>query len=202
MLEISRFQSDPEAVAALARIYEEAIPASERKPLARILADPAARITTAWLDGELAGFAIVRSGPGVDLLEYMATRTNLRGSGIGAQLYTAARSDRGRVAPLLIEVDTEREEGADREVRLRRKGFYRRLGARQVYGLDYILPMATAGTPPRMDLLVDACAEAHVPRATIEAWLRELYGDVYGQARDDPRIAMMLSPLAREVALV
>jgi GNAT superfamily N-acetyltransferase len=185
----------------LAAIYEEAIPASERKPLAALLSDPAARITVARRAREPVGFAIVRLGKRADLLEYMAVRAGLRGAGIGAQLYRAARGDRAHDIPLLIEVDSTREASPDRAIRKRRIDFYRRLGGRQIIGLAYVLPLPSPTGPPAMDLLVDDWPDATVKRATLHAWLQELYGGVYGQPTDDERILAMLAPLGSEAVL-
>jgi GNAT superfamily N-acetyltransferase len=187
--------------ANLAGIYEEGIPASERKPLAVLLSDPAARITVARMGDELVGFALVHLGKSADLLEYIAVRAGLRGAGVGARLYQAARGDRGREVPLLIEVDSARGASPDRAIRLRRIDFYRRLGARQVVGLSYVLPLPSPTGPPTMDLMVDSWPDAAVQRVTLRSWLQELYSEVYGQPRDDSRILAMLAPLGREAAL-
>jgi GNAT superfamily N-acetyltransferase len=200
-VQFARLAPDGHDEAALAAIYEEAIPASERKPLAVLLSDPAARITVARMDGDMVGFAIVRLGERADLLEYMAVRAGLRGAGIGARLYRAARSDRPREGPLLIEVDSAREASPDRTIRERRIDFYRRLGGRRIVGLAYVLPLPSPSGPPAMDLMVDGWPGATVGRATLQAWLQELYGGVYGQPTDDARILAMLAPLGSEAVL-
>ncbi len=201
-LRIERFRPGREAdEAKLTKIYEEGIPASERKPLTVLLGDPAARITVARMAEELVGFAVVRLGKSADILEYMAVGAGLRGAGVGARLYRAARCDRGRDVPLLIEVDSARGASPDRAIRIRRINFYRRLGARQIVGLTYVLPLPSPTGPPTMDLMVDGWPDAAVKRVTLLVWLQELYGEVYGQPRDDPRILAMLAPLGREGAL-
>jgi hypothetical protein len=198
---IERLRHGRRDAAKLAAIYEEAIPASERKPLSALLSDPAARITVARMAREPVGFAVVRLGQRADLLEYMAVRAGLRGAGIGAQLYRAARSDRTHEVPLLIEVDSAREASSDRAIRKRRIDFYRRLGGRQIVGLAYVLPLPSPTGPPAMDLMVDDWPSATVERATLRGWLQELYGGVYGQPIDDARILAMLAPLGGEAVL-
>ena len=125
-----------------------------------------------------------------------------RGSGLGARLYVTARdAAEARERPLLIEVDSEREACPDRDVRLRRKQFYRRLGARQVQGLAYDLPLETGHVPPALDVLIDRWSDGSVSKSALSDWLSEIYAGVYGQAADDPRIAAMLRPLPEEITI-
>lgn len=194
---------DRSDVEALTRIYEDAIPASERKPLSTLLADPACRFTFARGRSGLSGFAIVREGASADLLEYIAVAALERGRGIGAELYGAARDLTDTPGkPLLIEVDSDRETASDLETRARRKDFYRRLGGREIQGLAYLLPLNTAGPPPAMDLMIDRWPNNSVSRAVLMNWLTELYSDAYGQSRDDPRILRMVAALDEAVPIV
>jgi hypothetical protein len=128
----------------------------------------------------------------------MAVRTGLRDAGIGSKLYRAARDERGRSFPLLIEVDSPQQASSDRAVRIRRVNFYRRLGARRIVGLAYLLPLPSPTGPPAMELMVDDWVGAAVERATLRGWLQELYSEVYGQPSDDARILAMLAPLGGE----
>jgi len=194
---------DPGAVEELARIYETAIPAAERKPLAALLSDRACQVIVGRAGGRVVGFAIVRTGAAADLLEYMAVASAARGAGLGTDLYLAARAlAAGGARPLLIEVDSDREPAPDAAMRSRRKAFYRRLGGREVQGLDYVLPLSAGGAPPRMDLMVDRWAGASVPRAVLQGWLRDIYSNAYGQRPDDPRIIAMVRDLADRVPIV
>jgi hypothetical protein len=143
----------------------------------------------------------VRAGAAADLLEYMAVASAARGAGLGADLYLAARAA-GGARPRLIEVDSDREPAPDAAMRSRRKAFYRRLGGREVQGLDYVLPLSAAGAPPRMDLMVDRWAGASVRRAVLQGWLRDIYSNAYGQRPDDPRIIAMVRDLADRVPIV
>jgi hypothetical protein len=132
----------------------------------------------------------------------MAVRGDQRGSGLGARLYVAAR-DGAEAAhrPLLIEVDSEREASPDRDLRLRRKQFYRRLGARQLQGLAFDLPLETGHAPPALDLLIDRWSGDAIAKADLATWLNEVYTGVYGQADDDPRLAAMLRLLPSQITV-
>jgi GNAT superfamily N-acetyltransferase len=194
------------AFEALLHLYEDAIPARERKSseaLRAMVASPDYKVVVARRSGDLIGFAILLVGRTMGLLEYMAIDPRQRGEGFGSALYRHCRdAELPPTLPLLAEVDSDREESADRELRARRKQFYLRLGCRQVIGLDYVLPLPGAGRPPRMDLLVDGDMLADfAPRAMVAKWLREVYHLAYGCRSDDLRLLTMVNSLQEEVPL-
>lgn len=191
---------DPRFAAFLA-IYEEALPARERKTVAQLAHDltrPATRLLMLEDADAVIGFALVHVGAGFALLEYMAIRRDRRSAGLGARLFAEATALAGD-APLLIEVDSPRERAArDLSIRLRRIDFYRRCGCRTVRGLDYVLPLPGEGAPPLMDLMAYTAAPK-LRTMDLARWLSAIYADVYAQPNDDPRIVAMLAPLG-EVA--
>lgn len=187
----------------LLALYARAIPARERKPDAAIramAASPQQIVLVAIDDDALIGFALVYTGPGLALLEYMAVDETRRGSGLGAALYRAARAAAGD-RPFLVEVESDREDTPDRALRTRRIGFYHRLGARRLEGLDYVLPLPGDGPPPLIDLLVDGWPADAVPADVVADWLREIYANVYACPPDDPRLAAMNVTLAPRLTL-
>jgi GNAT superfamily N-acetyltransferase len=191
---------------ALLHLYEDAIVARERKSseaLRAMIASPDYLVVVARRSGELIGFAILMIGRAVALLEYMAVDRQQRDGGVGSALY---RHCRDVALPanlaLLVEIDSDREASADQALRTRRKHFYRRLGCRQVVGLDYILPLPGSGDPPSMELLVDGAMVGDLaPRATIAGWLGEVYLRAYGCGPDDSRLRGMIRSLPDEVPL-
>lgn len=194
--------TDPgdERFSALLRIYEAAIPARERKSEEAVRAMAARSshcVIAALLERIPVGFYAVYDG-GIALLEYLAVDEATRGRGIGARLYEAAR-DAVTGRPLLIEVESDRENTPERQARARRIAFYRRLGCRRIGDIEFIMPLAGSGPPPKLDLLIDAYAPASVPAAELGAWLSEIYEAVYGCRRGDPRLAYMLANLPAEV---
>lgn len=189
-------------------IYEEALPARERKAgaeIKKLAPDPRYTISLLKDESGVIGFSMLfraQTAP-VALLEYMAVRPDKRSAGLGAGLFAQSlAAAQGR--PVLAEVDSERETGAkDLALRLRRKAFYRRLGFRQIANLAYELPLPGAGDPPLMDLLVhpNAADAGPLSRAELSRWLAALYQEVYAQRRDDPRLARMLAAIGDPVAL-
>lgn len=191
--------------AALMRLYEEAIPASERKAEAQIasmMRDPNYRFLAALLDGALVGFAIAYGfqRERLSLLEYMAVDPAHRSKGIGGRLFHAVTSLFHMAAPLLLEVDSDGEPSADHAQRAARKRFYRRLGCREIAGLVYILPLGVR--PPQMNLLVHGAGGTSLERETLRHWLNLLYVEIYDLPPSDPRIAAMIAGLPEKIALI
>jgi GNAT superfamily N-acetyltransferase len=193
----------------LVRVYEASLAASERKSVASLqemLARPEYVFLAAIENGCVIGFAIAIALMGSDaaLLEYMAVDAEFRGRGVGGALFGAVAEWHGMTDRfLLVEVDSEHEDSAEREQRARRKAFYRRLGARELGGLRYIMPPVTAAMPPPMELMayrrkLPACIE----KERVRGWLKDCYAQVYGVAAGDPRIGEMLAGRAECIPLV
>src|SRR5437762_12513792 len=91
--------------------------------------------------GHVTGFSILFLPPAerFALLEYMAVAAERRNHGLGSELFK--QTVVGAVTPILLEVDSDREACADRQIRTRRQQFYRRLGCVRISGLHYILPL-------------------------------------------------------------
>jgi GNAT superfamily N-acetyltransferase len=193
----------------LVRVYEASLAASGRKSVAALkamLARPEYAFVIAIEGKRVVGFAIAIALIGSDaaLLEYMAVHAEFRGRGVGAELFGAVaewQKIAGRF--LLVEVDSEREDSAEREQRARRKAFYRRLGAKELRGLRYIMPPVTAATPTPMELMVYRRElPASIEKERVRAWLEDCYLQVYGVPAGDPRIGEMLAGCAEWVALI
>lgn len=188
----------------LVRLYEEAFPAAERKPvsvLQHMLAAPGYQFLLALENEMTAGFAIVclLQGTGVAMLEYMAIEPARRMRGLGRQLVAAIMASLElpkRV--LLLEVESDRVPSPDRDTRTRRKRFYRAMGAREVEGLRWLMPTVADAPPPPMEWMIFAAAHG-VRREDLRRWISSIYVEVYRQRSDDPRIDEMLAALPPEV---
>ena len=202
-------EQDEAEFAGLVSVYEASLAAGERKSvdaLRAMLVRPQYVFLAAMNEARVIGFAIGIALIGSDaaLLEYMAVDAEFRGRGVGAALFRAVvewPAIAGRF--VLVEVDSHREDSAEREERARRKAFYRRLGARELDGLGYIMPPVTAATPPPMELMVyrrelPGC----IAKQRVRGWLEDGYEQVYGVAAGDPRIDAMLAGCAESIPLV
>jgi ribosomal protein S18 acetylase RimI-like enzyme len=193
----------------MVQIYTEALPESERKGEPDLRAMQERRdyeFLIASLGETVVGFSIVveLSPANACLLEYMAVLRTKRGLGIGRSLFfSAAGSKLATSRYMLLEVDSDKEEDADRATHKRRKEFYRGLGCREVKGLSYRMPLVTSMTPPAMDLLVyQKELPAEIEKVLLWQWLERIYVKVYRQSAGDIRINEMLAPLPNKVELV
>ena len=179
---------DP-ALADVPRIYVDALPDGDRKPVAWLATvcgpDRRYRFMVAERGTVVVGFAILfvpADAGDAALLEYLAVADTARGTGVGTRL--ARRCLSLATGPLLVEIDTADPDAG------RRRAFYERLGFRAVIGLQYKLPLPGAGP---MGLMVAGTAAAG--RVKLRRWISAIYNEVYGQDRDDPRIADMVGGL-------
>ena len=188
-------------------IYAESIAVREQKSeswLCKMVHKPDNRILLMKRDGHVKGFSILFLSESFALLEYMAVSAEDRNRGLGAEIFRRsmeyALTLDGQRVPILLEVDSDREESSDRELRKRRQQFYRRLGCVRIAGLHYILPLSGEGPPPEMDLMISPVGHLReIRKPELEKWLKTIYQDVYHCSPDDPRIAKMLENLADPV---
>ena len=200
MIDISR-ATDAQRDAFIA-IYEEALPPSERKPRGTILA-LAARADFRMLllvnGAAVAGFAILYmpASETFALLEYMAVGEPGRGRGTGARIFAdVLEAVGGRM--LIIEIDSDREDSADREMRTRRRRFYERGGAQRIDGVAYRMPVVGEGEPPAMDLMLHARGRAVTVTPALAAdWISKIYRDVYGVEIAERDLRPMLEGMPR-----
>jgi len=192
-------------------IYAESIAYREQKSRAWIcemVNRPDYKMFLLKANGQVIGFSMLflPDSAGFGLLEYMAIAALHRNKGLGGELFRRsmdrALSREGRRVPILLEVDSDREECGDRKLRTRRQQFYRRLGCLRLARLHYILPLAGEGAPPEMDLMVYPIDDLRqIPKTDLERWLTVIYQSVYHCPPYDPRIRQMLLGVTDPVRL-
>lgn len=207
MPEIRITELDPEDGAGLDRVvalYRAEILQTEQRPEAEfraLIRRPDYRFVVARLDDAIIGFAVSWVPDQADfwLFEYAAVSPEARGNKIGSHLLLASRELIGIERTALVEVDAD----TGSEQQARRLAFYKRLGCRQLSGLNYLLPLDAFGKPPPMWLLAMLHPDVHaVPVMVLEEWLRRIYSEAYARRLDDPRLAKMIDPLPDDVPLV
>jgi ribosomal protein S18 acetylase RimI-like enzyme len=181
------------------RIYAESIAAREQKSeswICEMVHNPRNKILVMKRNGHVKGFSILFLCQSFGLLEYMAVSPEDRNRGLGAEIFRRSMEQAltldGKPAPILLEVDSDREDSSDRKLRARRQQFYRRLGCLRIADLHYILPLSGEGPPPEMDLMIYPARDfGKIRKSDLEKWLKTIYQDVYRCSPDDPRIAKM-----------
>ena len=194
------------------RIYADSISERERKPKAWIC-EMAGRsdykIFLLKRSGSVIGFSMLflPQEETFALLEYMAIAEEHRNAGLGGDIFrrtiqTSGLSRKDNPRPTLLEVDSDREQTTDRELRARRLQFYRRLGCLRFAGLHYILPLSGEGPVPEMDLMIyPASNQREIPKRALERWLSVIYQRVYNCSPDDARITRMLTGIPEPARL-
>ena len=185
-------------------LYQAEILQTEQRPEAEfrsLIRRPDYRFVVARLDDAIIGFAVAWVPDQADfwLFEYAAVSPEARGNKIGSHLLLASRELIGIERTALIEVDAD----TGSEQQAKRLEFYKRLGCRQLSGLNYLLPLDAFGKPPPMWLLAMLHPDVtSVPVMVLEEWLRRIYSEAYARRLDDPRLAKMIDPLPDDVPLV
>src|SRR5580692_809123 len=182
--------SEGETFRQLYAIYAASIAAREQKReswIAAMIDAPEYRVWVAKAGGLVRAFSIlfVPAAGGFALLEYMAVAPDQRNHGLGAELFRQtmkqALTPEAGPLPVVLEVDSDREDASDRALRTRRERFYRRLGCLRIAGLHYVMPLAGEGSPPEMDLFIYTAeplggpARSEVPRSEVRHWLETIY---------------------------
>ena len=195
---------DAEGLDHVYALYQAAILRTEQRPEAEfraLIRRPDYLFVVARMDEAIIGFAVAWAPEQADfwLFEYAAVAPEARGNKIGSHLLLATRQLIGIERTALVEVDAN----TGSEEQARRLEFYKRLGCRQLAGLEYLLPLDAFGQPPPMLLLAMLHPDLHsVPVMVLEEWLRRIYAEAYGKGLDDPRLARMIDPLPDDVPLL
>ena len=193
------------------QIYAESIAQRERKTktwICEMTNRSDYRIFLLKQGGKAVGFSILflPERESFALLEYMAVAAEHRNAGLGSEVFKRSiqsvfpRTEQMR--PILLEVDSDREESSDRTLRARRQQFYRRLGCLRFAGFHYLLPLPGDGPPPAMDLMIyPAGDQRHIFKSDLKGWLRTIYQSVYNCSPEDPRITQMLEGVSEPARL-
>lgn len=188
-------------------IYQDSIEVSEQQTPEELLsfADAKQHVFSFIKnrDGVVMGGAIfwVNGALNIGVLVYIAIDKNYRSLGLGDLLLSHSINvieDRFKTEHIIIEVDSTREKSAaDLDVRIRRKNFYARAGAKTVSGFQYWLPLQGADYYPEMELMLRTTMDS-VDSCTLEKWVRALYIGVYKEGPTHPLIQNIFkeSPLA------
>ncbi len=151
----------------LRRLYLQAFPAAERKPMWMILKKYRKGVTDIWCieqDDLFSGLAITINSKDVVLLDYFAVEKNCRGKGIGrAALQAIGKAYEGR--GLFLEIESTLGQAENQAQREKRKHFYLSSGLQEfhttakLFGVD-------------MELLGVGC---HLDYAQYKAFYRDNY---------------------------
>ncbi|NJK27682.1 MAG: GNAT family N-acetyltransferase [Coleofasciculaceae cyanobacterium SM2_3_26] len=196
----------PDFQAAL-DIYNEAFPIAERSSVARvkqIVQNNWEQMYLGYLGDRVVFLGILYELEGTDfvLLSYIATEKNYRNQGIGSQFIEQLLVElKFQKKYLLLEVKTPK--GESDKVSWRRIAFYRRLGAKELKGVNYFVPALSGNTPTESILMI--LPEYHQPTlagAFVKQLIYKLYVEGYDRPDTDPLLLQLLAGVGDRVELV
>jgi len=143
-------------------------------------------------DVDVQGFALVYFSGQFRFawIDYFAIRSDLRGRGLGSELFREivqlVRKQSPRLDWLLFEVDDDYEGDPEREADcVRRVRFYRRLGARVLENVPYKFPSASLA-PIRMRLMAyQLYLNARLFPDDLKHAVGEIFTNIHGRGSDD-----------------
>lgn len=193
---------------AALEIYDEAFPECERTPAPYLTERIKLQLDRLFVsqEDERIVFMAILGQPILDefvLVGYMATHSHFRNRGLGSVFIKQTLE---RVAKnsqyLLFEVE-DPEIGFDREIRRRRVNFYRRLGAKQMKDVRYILPPLSGAESTQMRLmLAPEYPENRIAGERVKQLITHLYVNFYERPVDDPVLRSSLKEIGEWVELV
>ncbi len=209
-IESIRFEQIPTsthpATAPALAIYEAAFPLSEQIPRPKVEERIDRGIYQLWVGQrgeEVLFMAILYSLRDSDLmlLGYIATHPQARNQGIGSRFFKQVieRLQEGDHYLLLeVELPTPAE-----PMTQRRYEFYRRLGARFLQDVRYILPPLSGGEPTEMCLAIaPAYKTPTLGCDRVRQLLCQLFQEVYERPLSDPLLQACLETVPETVYLV
>jgi ribosomal protein S18 acetylase RimI-like enzyme len=193
---------------AAIEIYEAAFPPSELIPVDVFSRRVDRGIYQLWVcqqDNRVAFMAILCK-PIADrfvLLGYIATHPDYQSRGIGSDFFSTVLPQlQQQSQSLLLEVENPND-GDDRALRQRRVNFYRRLGAKTLNNVRYILPALSGGEPTEMILMVAPAGESdRISGEEVRKLITELYVIFYDRSPDDPLLHLSLQSIGEWVEFI
>lgn len=139
-------------------------------------------------------------------LDYFAIRSDLRGRGLGSEVFREIVQMAIEQSPqphwLLFEVDDDYEGDPQREADgKRRVQFYRRLGARVLENVSYKFPSAFA-EPIRMRLMkYQLCSDASLSPDELSQIVKEVFLNIHGRGDEDDLLSWFQENLPKTVEM-
>ncbi|MGB3557444.1 MAG: GNAT family N-acetyltransferase [Geitlerinemataceae cyanobacterium] len=137
------------------------------------------------------------------LLGYLATHPDFRNRGLGTLFVNDTLEKlRSRSQYLLLEVE-DPHIGFDTELKQRRVNFYRRLGAKQLKNVRYILPPLSGGESTEMILMLAPQYPANrILGERVKQLITQLYLTFYDRQIDDPLLRSIWQTIGESVELI
>jgi ribosomal protein S18 acetylase RimI-like enzyme len=191
-------------------IYLHAFPANERQAVETIEArvnNGLYLLYTACANNEVLAMMLLYPLGHTEfiVIDYLAVNSGHRKKGIGAWLLREAMADvKHRYEDKIAVLEAEDPEyGDNREERLARVNFYKKLGARTMEGVHYMLPPLAGDIPTEMVLmLLPGYNDDSVRGIKIKNLIVQMYRQLYGREVHDELLRTFIEQVPRVVRLV
>ena len=188
-------------------IYAEAFPANERHPaplIAERVRDGLSKLYVASSDGEIIFIALLWPLKTTEflLLDYMATKATHRGKGIASAFLTELGKKLSNSGQYLVMEVEDPKVGDRQNEKEKRVTFYKRLGAKVLEGVRYLLPPLDGTIPTEMILMMfPEHSGKEIGGPLIKSVIFQIYRELYNRQEDDALLGTFVHDIGDSVKL-
>ncbi len=187
-------------------IYEASFPSNERQSkdtIKKRIEGNLYQMFIGRLKNKLVFMALLYPLKNTDfvLLDYMVTDENFRSKGIGAKFI---KNILKKITPnyLILEVENPKY-GANKEQRERRVKFYKRVGAKEMKNVRYILPPLSGNIPTEMVLMVlPNYDEGKIDGQLVKKLVTQIYRELYNRDNEDTLLNSFINKIEKSIELI
>ncbi|WMT51475.1 MAG: GNAT family N-acetyltransferase [Ferroplasma sp.] len=187
-------------------IYEEAFPASEKRPvedIRRNIEKDHEKMFIGKYDGNPAIFIMMWPVNDSDFLflDYIAVKKEYRGNGLGSLFLQKIFDIEEGYNHVIFEVENPGE-GDNKNQRMKRIKFYRRAGAKTLTGFKYFLPPRNNNKSQEMKLMIMSRKNIKkLEGEKIQVVLEQIYTHIYKRRSDDKTLNGILDNIPDDIQL-
>ncbi|MCX6776842.1 MAG: GNAT family N-acetyltransferase [Candidatus Micrarchaeota archaeon] len=192
------------------RIYSESFPPNERHPVDTIkqrLKDERSQLYVGKLGHKAVFMSLLYPLKNTNfiLFDYMATDRHYQNQGVGAEFVKTLIKSLGKNKPnkyLILEVENPNY-GDNKEQRRRRLNFYKKLGAKEMKGVRYILPaLSGEDSPTEMIILIlPNYNNGKIDGGSVKKLIYQIYKELYNRDKNDGLLNLFINDIKDTVEL-
>jgi GNAT superfamily N-acetyltransferase len=179
-------------------IYVESFPENERRPVATIkmmLISRKSHLITGRMENETVFMALLYPLKGTSFLlgDYLATAKRYRGRGIGKMFLRSIFDvlDDIQFKYFLIQVDNPYLNRDEMKIKILE--FYKKLGAKELKGIRYILPPLQGTAPTELILMVlSTVNDDYLTGESVRQIIIQMFGELYDRHEGDEFLTSIL----------
>ena len=187
-------------------IYQESFPSNERQTkdtIKKRINENIYQMFIGHLENKVVFMALLYPLKKTDfiLLDYMATEESFRGKTIGTFFI---KNILKKIKPkyLILEIENPRD-GNNKTQRKQRMKFYKRLGAKQMKNVRYILPPLSGNVPTEMVLMVlPDYSKGKIESALVKKLIKQIYKELYDRNKEDELLNSFINEIKNPIELI